>query len=113
MVGLALETRLRALADRRSHDVGHILREERDIVADADQKPCCSEMIAQLDQSLRELIRVEQHKLVVQLEGDAVVGASDVFEGIEKDFMSILVVADLLFLLRDVDSDLDGLCSVA
>lgn len=56
VVGLALETRLGALTDAGSHDVGHVLWEERDVVANSDQKSCRSQVIAQLDEPLRQLV---------------------------------------------------------
>ena len=112
-VGLALEARLRALADRRSHDVGHVLGEQRDVVADTDEEPGSTEMVAELNESLCELVGVKQHELVVELEGDAVVRASDVLEGVKEDLMGILVVTDLLLLLRDVHGNLNSLSGVA
>ena len=72
MVGLALEASLRALTDRRGHDVARVLWEERDVVADTDQESGGAQMVAVLDQTLGELVRVKKHELVEELEWDAV-----------------------------------------
>lgn len=113
MVRLSLETCLGALTNARSHDVAHILREERNVVADTDQEAGRSQMVSQLHQLLRKLVRVQEHEFVEELKWNSVVRLSDVLECVKKDFVGVLVVADFLLLLGDVDSDLDGLPCVS
>ena len=45
LVCLALKTGLSALTDARCHDLSHVLREQRYVVADTDQKSGSTRMI--------------------------------------------------------------------
>lgn len=68
MVGLLFQASLCALTDATCHDLGHVLREQRDVVANADKEAGSTSVVAHLHQSLYELIAVKEHQLVVELE---------------------------------------------
>ena len=59
VVRLALESRLRTLTNARGHDIAHVLWEERDIVADADEEASSTQMIAKFDEALGQLVGME------------------------------------------------------
>lgn len=53
LVGLLFEACLSALSDAGGHDVGHVLRELRDVLADSYKESCCAHVISHLDSLLR------------------------------------------------------------
>ena len=56
---------------------------------------------------------MQKHEFVVQLKRNSVVRSHYILESVKEDVMGILVVSDLLLLLRDIDSNLDGLGGVS
>jgi len=63
-------------------------------------------MVTHFNKSLTELEGMNQHKFVVEIERNLQVVLLDVLVSIKKDIMSIFVVSKLLFLLRNIDSNL-------
>ena len=56
---------------------------------------------------------MKQHQLVVEVERNSQAGSLDVLEGVQQNFVGVLIVAYFLLLLRNIDRNLDCLASVA
>ena len=82
LISLSFKTSLRALSNTRSHNLSHILREERDIIADSDQEARGTCMVAHFDLALDQLVRVQEHQLVEKLIWNPAIRTTDVFEGV-------------------------------
>ena len=56
-------------------------------------------MVAHLHEFLAEHVRMDQHKLVVQLERDTQLAVANVLKRVQHNVVRVLVISKLLFLL--------------
>jgi len=70
-------------------------------------------VVTKLDEFLSQLVRVNKQESLVQLKWNSLVTLLNVFEGVQKNIVSILVVTQFLLLLSDVNCDFDSLGNIA
>ena len=113
LVGGLLETSLCALGDSSCQDVDSCAWKLRDVLADSVKHACGAHMVAHFDKALSKLERVHKHQFLVKVVRNLEIVLLDVFVRVKQHIVGVLVVAEVLFLLRDIDRDLDSLLDVA
>ena len=113
LVGLLLKGGLGALTDACGHDVGHVLRELGDVLANSDEESGCAHVIAHLDLPFGQLVGMEEDETLRQFIRNTLSTFPNILECVKHDLMCVLVVAKLLFFLRNIDGNFDCLVDIS
>ena len=55
---------------------------------------------------------MDEHQSLIQVEGDSIAARPYILEGVKKNIMSVLIIAELLLLLSDINSNFNRLLDI-
>ena len=55
---------------------------------------------------------MDEHQSLIQVEGDPIAARPYILEGVKKNIMSVLIIAELLLLLSDINSNFNSLLDI-